>query len=161
MRFVVQHFRTPAFQQEMWVKILPCAPQCAVVIQQPGCLPSKQRTRVQVPPTAPKISSFEILLHSSSSGLRHLIAIQETKVRFLPIAPSADRGIGSLASLLDHKTHLRAWSLRTRSLRVRLPLGAPQAFVEEWQTRSTQTRESVGSTPTRRTSCTWVLPKFL
>lgn len=98
----------------MWVKILPCAPQNAVVIQQPGCLPSKQRTRVQVPPTAPKISSFEILLHSSSSGLRHLIAIQETKVRFLPSAPCADRGIGSLA-----------W-LRPRSLRVRLPLGAPQ-----------------------------------
>jgi hypothetical protein len=89
MRFVVQHFRTPAFQQEMWVKILPCAPQYAVVIQQPGCLPSKQRTRVQVPPTAPKISSLEIL-HSSSSGLRHLIAIQETKVRFLPIAPNGN-----------------------------------------------------------------------
>jgi hypothetical protein len=49
-------------------------------------------------------------------------------------ASSADIRNGKLASL------------RTRSLWVRLPLGAPvsklHAFVEEWQTRSTQSREA-------------------
>ncbi len=80
---------------------------------QDACLPSRERGCKSLLPHQ-KISSFEILLHSLSSGLRHLLAMQETKVRFLPIAPRADRGIGSLA-----------W-LRTRSLRVRLPLGAPQ-----------------------------------
>jgi hypothetical protein len=43
MRFVVQHFRTPAFQQEMWVKILPCAPMRLSFSSQDACLPSRER----------------------------------------------------------------------------------------------------------------------
>jgi hypothetical protein len=63
MRFVVQHFRTPAFQQEMWVKILPCAPTRLSFSSQDSCLPSRERgCKSLLPHQKSRASNLEIVI---------------------------------------------------------------------------------------------------
>jgi hypothetical protein len=100
---------------------------------------------VQVPPTAPKISSLEILLHSLSSGLRHLLAMQETKVRFLPIAPSREHQFphGFLAQLAEQQP----FKLRSLGSNPREP--TTRFGSSRWLERLSCKQENVSSIPTQ------------